>query len=548
MVAPPPAPLRRRVRTAGRGWVWAAALLPTAAVTAVVVAFPLARLVWAALLAPAASLAGIAASLPPLLHTVAVVAVSTPLALALGLGLALVCRHRTGAAGAAMRLGVLLPLLVPPFVSAFAWVQAYGAAGLTDHVAHLVLPGLFGPVGVVLLLAVNAAPFPFATVSAALAAGRTRRLEEAAQASGATPLQVFTTVTLPLLRPALAAGAVLAAVGAASDFGIPAVLGMPGGFTTLTTAIYADLSFSATSGSFSAAIAQALLLCLLVAPAVSALGRLADAPAAPDGGAVALRRGTAPWGAALVWVYIAVASGLPLLATLLVALTRAYGLAPVPANWSAAHFQAAVTGDNLLALGHSVGLALAAALACCVLGAAVAVLARSSRAGRVLQAVVALPFALPGSVIAIAAILAWNRPLHGTLTLIGLAYAARFWTLAERPIGAALGGLSPSRLRAARAAGAGPFAAWRTAWWPALAPAFAAAGLLTFVQAFHELTISSLLYGPGSTTIAVAVLSAEQAGDVGTTAALAVLLAVISLAAAIPLVGGRRASAWTGMS
>jgi iron(III) transport system permease protein len=545
VVSAPPArcaPVRRQARA------WAAALAVCGAVAAAVVAFPLGRLLWEALRSPAASLAGVVASMAPLLHTVAVVAISTPLAVALGLGLALVCHRAAGRGGALLRLGVLLPLIMPPFVSAFAWVQAYGAAGLTDQVAHVVLPGLFGPVGVILLLAVNAVPFPFATVTAALAAGRTRRLEEAARASGARGSTAFWTVTLPLLRPALAAGAVLAAVGAASDFGIPAVVGMPGGFSTLTTAIYADLSFSADRSSFAAAIAQALLLCVLVAPAVAMLGRVAEAPTGPDGGVGDTRRHRSAWLSGLAWVYVALASGIPLVATVLVALTRAYGLPPVPANWSLAHFRTAVAGDNIVALGHSAELALGAAVACCLLGAMLAVLARRLRTGRALQALVALPFALPGSVIAIAAILAWNRPLHGTLLLIGLAYVARFWTLAERPIGAALSGLNASRLRAAQASGAGPLAALRTAWWPALAPAFAAAGLLTFVQAFHELTISSLLYGPGSATIAVVVLSAEQGGDVGTTAALAVLLAVVSLAAAAPLVGGRRAAGWTGMS
>jgi iron(III) transport system permease protein len=518
------------------------------AAAALIVAYPLGRLLWEALRAPAASVAGGLASVAPLIHTVVAVGVSTPLAVAIGLALALICQRAAGRGAAALRLGVLLPLIVPPFVSAFAWVQAYGAAGLSDRLLHRVLPGLFGPVGVILLLAVNAVPLPFATVSAALAAGRTRRLEEAARASGARGATVFWTVTLPLLRPALAAGAVLAAVGAASDFGIPAVVGMPGGFSTLTTAIYADLSFSADPSRFAAAIAQALLLCLLVAPGAAALGRLADSPAAPDGGATGAAWAGGRWLPALAWLYVALASGIPLVAAVLVALTRAYGLAPVPANWSLAHFRAAVAGANIVALGHSAALALATAAACCALGTPVAILARRGGAGRVLQAVVALPFALPGSVIAIAAILAWNRPLHGTLLLMGLAYVARFWTLAERPIGAAISGCSPSRLRAAQAAGAGPLAAWRTAWWPALKPAFAAAALLTFVQAFHELTISSLLYGPGSTTIAVAVLSAEQGGDVGTTAALAVLLAAVSLLAAIPLVGGRRPADWTGMS
>ncbi len=75
---------------------------------------------------------------------------------------------------------------------------------------------------------------------------------------------------------------------------------------------------------------------------------------------------------------------------------------------------------------------------------------------------------------------------------------------------------------------------------PIFRPVAAAAWLLVFIFALHELTMSSLLYGPGSSTLAVAVLNLQQLGDPTVTAALAVLLTALVLAAAVPVLLFRR--------
>jgi iron(III) transport system permease protein len=95
-------------------------------------------------------------------------------------------------------------------------------------------------------------------------------------------------------------------------------------------------------------------------------------------------------------------------------------------------------------------------------------------------------------------------------------------------------------LFAARASGAGPISAFVTVVLPMFRPVAAAAWLLVFIFALHELTMSSLLYGPGSTTLAVAVLNLQQLGDPTVTAALAVLLTVLVLVAAVPVLLFRR--------
>jgi len=144
---------------------------------------------------------------------------------------------------------------------------------------------------------------------------------------------------------------------------------------------------------------------------------------------------------------------------------------------------------------------------------------------------VTLGFALPGSVLAVTILLAYGPSLRDTLAIIGIAYLAKLWALAQRPMAGAVERISPDLRRAARVNGAGPLTAFRTVTLPLLAPAVAAGWLLVFAFALHEVTISVLLYGPGTATLAVVVLNLQQLGDPTVTAALATLLTALSGAA-----------------
>ena len=89
-------------------------------------------------------------------------------------------------------------------------------------------------------------------------------------------------------------------------------------------------------------------------------------------------------------------------------------------------------------------------------------------------------------------------------------------------------------MAAARASGAGPLTAARTVVLRPLAPVLLGAWALCLLTALHELTMSSLLYGPGSETFAVVVLNSQELGRIGPTAALSVVLtAIVAVPAAL---------------
>jgi iron(III) transport system permease protein len=144
--------------------------------------------------------------------------------------------------------------------------------------------------------------------------------------------------------------------------------------------------------------------------------------------------------------------------------------------------------------------------------------------------------------LAVAVLLAYGNPLRDTLLIILIAYLAKFWALGHRPIAGSLDNLPPDLHRAARSSGAGPFTVLRTVTAPLLLPAIAAGVTIVFLFAFHELTMSALLYGPGSETLAVAILNLRQLGDVTVAAAMAVTLTAVVLAGGGLLLAVRRAT------
>jgi iron(III) transport system permease protein len=216
------------------------------------------------------------------------------------------------------------------------------------------------------------------------------------------------------------------------------------------------------------------------------------------------------------------------------AITRAIGLSPTPSNWTLQNFRTALDAPTVDALWHSVQLAAVAASVLTMFGVLVAVLERRQRAGRALGSLAALTFAIPGSALAVGLLIAYGRWFRGGLALILIAYLAKFWAVAHRTMSGAVDRLPPAEWQAARTSGARPAVAAGTVWLPSLAPALLGAWVLVFLSALHEVTMSSLLYSFGNETLSVAVLNRQELGDVGTTAALSVLLTALVLLVALP--------------
>ena len=161
---------------------------------------------------------------------------------------------------------------------------------------------------------------------------------------------------------------------------------------------------------------------------------------------------------------------------------------------------------------------------------------------------VVLALVLPGSTLAVGLLITYGRWLSGGAALILLAYLAKLWALAHRPIASALERQPPDELHAARVSGASTLTAVRTVLLRPLAPALLAAWGVCFLTGLHEVTMSSLLYGPGGETLAVVVLNSAELGQIGLTSALSVSLTLLLLVPALGLwLAARRLSRRPGL-
>ncbi|MGH8903587.1 MAG: ABC transporter permease [Egibacteraceae bacterium] len=518
-----------------------------AALLALVSVYPMLRLLEAALRSSAGewTVAFVRAALatPGLVeagrNSLVVAVVSTLLATPLGAVLAWLVARTDVPGRRVLRWALLVPFVVPSYIGAIAWVQLLGGAGWLNQLAARTLWNVRGADGVVFVMILTVYPFAYVTVLGALDR-LDPSLEESARIAGAPLRRIVRDVTLPMMRPAVASGAALVFVDALSNFGVPAVLGFSDGFFVLTTKIYDLIGRSAQPGSLNQAAALSLVLAAgaLAALAIqrSALQRVdARLPqrAAPD---APLSLGRARLAAAVsAWTVVGVAGVAPVVAILLGSLTRALGRPPLPGNLTLDHLHETLAGDAaaLRAVRNSLVLALVAGLVVVLAGAVIGYLATRTRLpGRVaLDAAATLPYALPGTVVGAAVLLAFLRPVAGvalfnTLWIILVAYLANNLAYGVRAASGALAMVDPHLEEASRVSGASQTTTLRRIVVPVVRPALFGGFFLVFVPTLGELSTSALLWSPGNETVGVLVFNRQSAGDTQGAAAVAVILVV----------------------
>lgn len=460
----------------------------------------------------------------------------------------LVCR--TNLAGRPFfRTALMVPYLIPPFVGALAWLALAGPVGFVNQFWMAVsgasepLFRIYGATGIILALALYNYPLAYLTVLASLER-MDPAFEEAARNSGATPLRTAWDVTLPLVAPAIGAGAILVFLSSIANFGIPAILGFPAKYFVLTTKIYATILDFDRPHNLGLAAALSLLL-VVAAGGAMALQRLMT-----RGRSYGLARGISRltvldlgrWrrtAGIFVVLFLLLTSVAPLLAILLTSLTRAYGM---PLDWNNLslqnyHFLFFKIPAAWRAVWNSLFLAASAATVTVVLAVLITYVQTRTRVrGKsLLEALVVLPFAVPGTVVALAMILAFLKPvlgvsLYNTIWIIMVAYVARFLALAVKPIVAAFTQVHTSLEEAARSSGASVSRSLRDVTMPLIRPALVAAWFLAAVPAVTELTLSVLLWSVGNETVGVMVFNMHEEGKVLLSSALAVVVMVIALA------------------
>lgn len=486
-----------------------------------------------------------------LLNSLESAAISSVLATLVGAALALLVGLTNLRGKAVFVFLLLIPMMTPPHVTAIAWTQALGPSSpLLGALGLAPPPGtphpLYGRGGVIALLSVQHMPLVFLVVLAAVRM-LPRDMAEAARVAGARPVRLLLRIILPLLGPSLLAAGALAFVSALGNFGIPALLGIPGRYTTLPVLIWQRLSSFGPSMLADVAVLSALMAMLAIA-VVAVQMTLAARSRAPLVGQVQaplhVDLGRARWTAEAVLVFVVAATlALPMAALFGTALVVTYGVPLSFETMTFANFEQVLIRQSvtLRAFANSSLAAGAAALALAGLAAfAARLLAGPKGPRRTLGAGIAglaeTTYAIPGIVISIAFILTFLKPLplvgvslYNTLWIIVLAYLAAFFAVALKPVSAACLQLDPALDEAARIAGAGWLQRMRRIFLPLVAPAAASGAILVFLTAYNEVTVSALLWSTGTETIGTVIYNYENGGYTTLAAAMSAVTVVATV-------------------
>ena len=444
---------------------------------------------------------------------------------------------------------VALPAVMPPLVGVIAFLFLYGESGFVARAVQALLARaespwrLQGPVAILLVHAYSMYVYFYLFTRAGLTKLDAATLEAAASL-GAGPFETFRRVTLPLLRPSLVGAALLTFMTALASFSAPYVFG--GGFRVMTTQIVntrlnGDLALAMLETAMLTAVA---LLGFAVVQwtegnrAVASVGK-GTPPALRIIGNPLARRLAAAAGWLLAAVLLLPHATLILISFVPVntwtteALPPAFGVVNYRLLFSAA--------ERLRPMLNSLWMA-AAATALAVAFAVWAgqlVVRRRSPLGRVIEMLLALPWAVPGTVLAIAlaTVFSVHRPLAGRFILVGtaailpLAYFVRNLPLTGRALLAGFRQLDPALDEAAQSLGAGRLRRLTRVTLPLLKPAIAAGGALAFVTALGDFVTSILLYTFETRPISIEILTSLRVGELGVAAAFGVVLMAVSAAA-----------------
>lgn len=441
----------------------------------------------------------------------------------------------------------LIPFMIPPYIATLGWIMTLQPRGYLEQLAGVDLAAfLFSLKGIVFVMTLNTFPVVYFAVSRTVETVGAR-YADVGRVFGASPMRAFWRITLPLSTPGLAASLLLVFAMAVEEYGTPAALGRRAGFDVLVTAI--DLRVSDWPIDLPGAAILSLVLVVLSFGAfllqrwILTRRSYQTTTGKPQENA---KRSLGRWTWPVMGLFALVsfvATGLPLLAILATALSRTISGGLVWSNLGFENF-AAIFSDTtgaLRALSTSLSLGLAAALLTGVLGAlsAYAVVKSKIRGRGILDGLTILPNALPGIVVAVGLILAWNQPWlpvtpYNTALILLLAYCCILLPQPVRYATAAFHQIGDNLEAAARVFGASPLTAFRRILLPLIMPSLLAAMLLVFAVATRELVASMVVAPVGVSTISTYIWRQFEQGSVGYGMAMAFVTILITTA--LPLI------------
>lgn len=485
-----------------------------------------------------------------LADTLAVVAASTVGAVVLGCVFAWLNERTDARISAAANILPLIPLVMPQIAGVIGWVillspqagyinallrEVLGNAGISLDDGPLNIFSYGGLIGVMTLYLV---PFVYLIVSAALQQINPS-LEEAARLSGASPLRTLFRVTLPAVRPAIVNASIIVLIFAVSFFSVPVIIGTGAGIDLLSVRIYRLLYAYPSQLEMAVSLSIFMMIFVQIALVIQVLSGRLTRHSVVSGKAHSVSRVSLgrwrPAAMAIVAVYLVLVAVLPL-AALAISSIQPFWTPRIDVSYfTLNNFYYVLSEDRIIVKGlvNSVSLGIIGATLGMILAAVLVVYSKEAGVKKqgLVDVVTALPATLPHTVIAVAMIVTFTGgkfSLHGTLTLLFMAYLLISLPQAMRSARAAGDQVGKDLVEAARIAGANKLRVFSRVVFPIMLPGLVAGWVILFVYISGELTASALLSSTNNPVVGLVLLNLWENGSFPQLSAIALVMTAIS--------------------
>ena len=428
----------------------------------------------------------------------------------------------------------VLALLSPTFIGAYSWITMLGKNGFLRTLFQSVgvnLPQIYGPLGIILADSLQYYPFISLMTAGALMT-IDRSLEEASENLGARPTRIFFDVTLPMVIPSVTGGALIVFMMSLSNFGTPMIIG--GNYLVLPTLAY-NLFTSEISETPGMASTVSIILMLCASIVIVLQQWLATrrkyASMLVNRPVVKKLKGLRSVLAHGLCYGIVFLSTLPLAVIVYYSFRKTSGPVFQPGFSLSSYRQ--IFFDVPKTVTNSFLYSLAAVLLIAGVGTLLGfVIARKKSAVvRTLDSLLMIPYIVPGTVLGIGFIVAFNKPpiyLTGTSVIIILTYFIRRLPYSVRSAASILKQIDPALEEAGINLGSPPGRTFRTITLPLMQGGIISGAIMSWVTSMNELSASILLYVGQTMTMPIKIYLLVVDGFFGTASAMSTILLFVT--------------------
>jgi len=427
---------------------------------------------------------------------------------------------------------IFMSLMSPPFIGAYSWIMLLGRAGAVTRFfagIGITLPTIYGKLGIILVFTFKLFPYVYLYTSGAMLS-IDRSLEEAAENLGSNKLRRLLTISLPVVMPSIAAGAVMVFMTSLADFGTPMLIGE--GYPVLPVLVYNEyMSEMGGNANLASTLSVIVVTCsmsvlLLQKYFVSRKNYVMTAMRPPLEEKVhGLKR-------FFVTLPVLLVTGIGIIPQIVVVVT----------SFMKTDFTGFIGGFSLNSyeiianrLGTNIRntyvFSTIAILIIVFLGILISyiIVRHRGKTGAILDLLIMFPYVIPGAVLGISLIVAFNKPpllLTGTAAIMIAAFVVRKLPYTVRSGSAFLQQMDPSIEEASINLGVSPMKTFFRLTARLMAPGVMSGAVLSWITCINELSSSVMLYGGKTSTIAVAIYTEIVRNSYGTAAALASILTI----------------------